>query len=166
MNAKSTLVTLGALVLFGAATYGIVSEPVKPATQDTQAAAQANDEIAERTSAAQAAMARIDQTANWPADPKQLVLQFWEAASRKDFDAMVTMCPGAKAGDFEPYYGKWVPKPATAVGDPEPHPTEPGILLYPAKVPFPGFPNKTIKLAVVPGPNNRPIIDGRYSIWW
>ncbi len=99
----------------------------------------------------------------WPANERQLVLRFWQAIAEGDLDTATILCPGSKADDFSTYM-QFRPRPATAVGNPEPHPTQPGVVLVPARVPFPGMPNKTIKLAILKIADGRLAIDGQHSI--
>lgn len=101
----------------------------------------------------------------WPDTPEQVIREFFDAASRKDFQKLTVLCPGSVASDYA-LYNKWTPSPAKAIGAPEQHPKAPGIAVYPTTVPFPGFPEKTVKMAVVRAPGGRWVIDGQHTIWW
>lgn len=102
----------------------------------------------------------------WPGTPEELIYDFWEAASRKDYERLVLLCPGAQEKDFKNHYETWTPSPATAIGTPEPHPAVQGVQVYPVRVPFPGFPNKTIKMALLQMEDGRLGINGQHTIWW
>jgi len=106
------------------------------------------------------------QAESWPDTPQALIEDFWAAASQRDYQRLVVLCPGARVEDFKPHYDKWAPNPAKAIGQPEPHPQADGVSLYPVKVPFPGYPNKTVKMAVNQLPDGRLVIDGQHTIWW
>ncbi len=102
----------------------------------------------------------------WPGSPEGVIREFWEAASRKDYARLKVLSPGSVESDFRTYYDRWTPSPAKSVGKPEPHPRNGKIALYPTVVSFPGFPNKTVKMAVKRAEDGRYIIDGRNTIWW
>lgn len=106
------------------------------------------------------------EIANWPETPQAVMKSFWDAAGRKDYKTLTLLCPGSKESDFKPYYDKWTPKGVQGFGQPEPHPLKSEITLYPVKVNFPNFPNKTVKMAVVQLEDGRWIIDGQNTIWW
>jgi hypothetical protein len=79
---------------------------------------------------------------------------------------MALLSPGSVPADFKTYYDKFTPSPPGSVGSPEPHPKVSGVTVYPVTVPFPWFPNKTLKMALSRTPDGRLVIDGRNSIWW
>jgi len=124
-------------------------------------------QAANRSEAYQAAVqAGIQAKDAWPETPEALIREYWQAAGRKDYDRLLVLCPGSLVNDFKKYYDFWTPSPAQSVGAPEPHPQDPKATLYPVKVPFPGFPNKTVKMAVRKTADGRYVIDGRNTIWW
>ena len=102
----------------------------------------------------------------WPATPQAVVADFWSAAARKDWARILLLCPGTLESDFKPHFDKWTPEPPSSVGAAERHPIHKDVALYPVKINFPGYPNKTIKMAVRSAPDGRLIIDGENSIWW
>lgn len=102
----------------------------------------------------------------WPGSPEEVIREFWEAASRKDYARLKVLSPGSVESDFRTYYDRWTPSPAKSVGKPELHPQNAKITLYPTVVSFPGFSNKTVKMAVERAEDGRYIIDGRNTIWW
>ncbi len=106
------------------------------------------------------------QIATWPKTERELVLDFWGAVRRKDYERLTLLCPGSIADDYSPYCEKWTPEPPSAIGNPEANPSAPNFPLIPVKVSFPGFPNKTIKMALVRAQDGRLIIDGDHTIWW
>jgi hypothetical protein len=112
------------------------------------------------------ALADAAKVGNWPATPEQLISDFWQAASQKNYERMALLCPGSLANDYKHYYDHWTPSPLRSLGQPAPSPKADGVLLYPARVDFPLFKNKTIKMAVRQLDTGRWIIDGRYTIWW
>lgn len=117
------------------------------------------------TRAARAEAARLG--ADYPDTPESLIRAFWKAASRKDYARMQVLSPGSLAEDFKSYYDQWTPSPALAVAPAERHPTAPGVTVYPTQVPFPGFPNKTLKMAVRQDPATKLwVIDAQNTIWW
>lgn len=146
------------------------SVPISGEVDDTDSAAQAQTALPsrdERQVAFEQAMAggsKLNQS--WPATPQALVTDFWQAAHEKNYDRMVLLCPGSVRQEYEGYYGNFTPSPAKAVGAPGPHPLNPDIQLYPVTVSFPGFPEKTIKMAVVQAGDGRWVIDGQHTIWW
>ena len=123
--------------------------------------------VEERRKAATKALAKgAAEKEIWPASPEALIREFWEAAHNKDYDKLLVLCPGSVKSDFVTYYDKWTPSPAKTIGKPEAHPIVKGVVLYPTAVSFPGYPNKTIKMAVARSNDGRLIIDGKNSIWW
>jgi len=121
----------------------------------------------ERNNAYREAMREgAEESATWPTTPESLSRDFWNAAHRKDYDRMALLCPGSVKSDFKTHYDQWTPSPAAAVGAPETHPTDAAVSLYPVAVSFPGFPNKTVKMAVRRAEDGRLVIDGRRTIWW
>jgi len=120
-----------------------------------------------RAQAYQVAMAKAEaEKDSWPGSPEELIAQFWEAASRKDYPRLVILSPGSLESDYRKYYDQWTPSASSSVGKPEPHPQISEVTMYPTKVSFPGFPNKTVKMAVRKAADGRHIIDGRNTIWW
>ncbi len=103
---------------------------------------------------------------DWPATPQGVIEDFWSAASRKDYARMALLCPGSTQDDFRRYYEHWTPSPAKAVGRGAPHRSRPGVIVYPARLDFPFFANKTILMAVRRLEDERWIIDGQHTIWW
>lgn len=101
----------------------------------------------------------------WPATEQELIHAFWEAVSQKDFDRVLLYAPGSTRDDFKPLE-TFTPRPARAIGRPEPHPRHPDVTLWPTTVPFPMFPNKTVKMAIRTLDDGRLIIDGGNTIWW
>lgn len=131
------------------------AHPVSPVADD------------ERTEAYRHAIAKgAAESTAWPATPEALIRDFWNAAARKDYDRMVLLCPGSVKSDFKTYYDQWTPSAATAIGAPQTHSADVAVHVYPVTVPFPGFPKKTIKMAVRRAGDGRLVIDGRYTIWW
>lgn len=106
------------------------------------------------------------EIATWPKTPEALLRDFWNAASKKDYDRMQVLCPGSLKKDFATHYDRFTPSPAKSVGDAQPHPLNASIKLYPVTVSFPGFPEKTIKMAVDTLPDGRLVVDGQNTIWW
>jgi len=113
-----------------------------------------------------AVQAGIEEEGTWPETPEALIREYWQAASQKNYDRLLVLCPGSLVNDFKKYYDLWTPSPAQSIGKPEPHPQHSTVTLYPVKVPFPGFPHKTIKMAVRKTEDGRYVIDGRNTIWW
>lgn len=105
------------------------------------------------------------QAATWPKTEQAFLADFWKAMAAKDMAKVMMMSPGAKAEDFGPY-SFFVVQGLAAIGKPEPHPTAPNVTLWPVKVNFQKFPNKTIKLALYRLPDGRLAVHGKYSIWW
>ena len=101
----------------------------------------------------------------WPETPRELIVEFWEAASRKDFERLAILCPGSIEDDYK-MYEQWTPSPVQSIGKPESHPMKPNVTLYPVKVSFPEYPNKTIKMALTKLDDGRFVIDGQNTIWW
>jgi hypothetical protein len=102
---------------------------------------------------------------NWPGTEQQLIMQFWTALANKDIERACVLCPGSKPDDFA-MFQKFTPQPATAIGHPEPHPQHPEVQLWPVTVPFPGFPKKTVKMAILRMDDGRLGINGQHTIWW
>ncbi|MDX2177173.1 MAG: hypothetical protein SF028_11970 [Candidatus Sumerlaeia bacterium] len=120
-----------------------------------------------RVEAAKAARKAADSLGEaYPKSAEGVIRAFWRAASEKDYDTMAIFAPGSLRDDFAKWYDTFTPRPAEKVGSPQPHPTAPGVELYPVRVPFPGFPEKTIKMAVSKDEAGRFVIDGANSIWW
>ncbi len=105
-------------------------------------------------------------SADWPATPEALIREFWSAASRRNYHRLLALCPGSTVEDFKSYYDQWVPSPARAIGRPERYPRNPSVVLYPVTVDFPGFPSKTVKMALRKLDDGRLVIDGGATIWW
>lgn len=103
---------------------------------------------------------------DYPATPQALLADFWNAANRKDYARLVLLCPGSQVADFKRHYDKWTPSPMVSASEGKPHATIPGVTMYDVKVNFPGFPNKTIRMAVIGLPDGRPAVDGKNTIWW
>ncbi len=101
----------------------------------------------------------------WPRTPEALIREFWQSAARKDTDRLLVLCPGSIADDFK-LMERWTPSPATAIGAAARDPQNPSVVLYPVTVPFPNFPNKTIKMAIGRLRDGRLIVDGQKTIWW
>ncbi len=120
----------------------------------------------ERSEAGKEAFESIAQEADWPETPADLIRDFWKAANQKDWTRLTVLCPGSTAGEFKGYYDQFTPSPAKGIGTPQPHPDHPDTKLFPVKVAFPGFPNKTIKMAVGKSPDGRWVIQGGRTIWW
>jgi len=53
---------------------------------------------------------------DWADTPEKLIFDFWDAASRRDYDRLVLLAPGSKVEDFKKYYDQWTPSPAKSVG--------------------------------------------------
>ncbi len=53
-----------------------------------------------------------------------------------------------------------------AIGTPYKHEKDANVFIYPVTVPFPHFPNKTIKMAIRKSESGKLIIDGALTIWW
>lgn len=106
------------------------------------------------------------ESATWPKTPEALLREFWKAASKKDYDRMQVLCPGSLKKDFATHYDRFTPGPAKKIGEAQPHPLNASIKLYPVTVSFPGFPEKTIKMAVDKLPDGRLVVDGQNTIWW
>jgi type II secretory pathway pseudopilin PulG len=124
-------------------------------------------EGSERAKAAAVAIeAGARQAPTWPATPQALIEEFWKAASAKDYARLMVLCPGSVEADFKRNYDQWTPSPARSIGPPEAHPRAQGVQLYPVKVDFPGYPGKTIKMAVAKLDDGRLAIDGQNTIWW
>lgn len=114
----------------------------------------------------QAVERRAQKAATWPKTESELLTGFWQAASRKDFAQLILYCPGAVEKDFRQHMEKWIPSEAKHIGPPEPHPRDPKVTLYPVTVDFPGYPNKTVKMAVTRMSDGLLGIDGQHTIWW
>lgn len=120
----------------------------------------------ERVRIYRAALSEAEALAgSWPATEPELIRAFWEAVSLHDFDRMVLYAPGSVREDFKALE-TFTPGGLRKVGRPEPHPRDPEITLWPAQVPFPMFPNKTVKMAIRRLDDGRLIIDGGKTIWW
>ena len=102
----------------------------------------------------------------WPGTPEAVIAEFWESASQKDYERLTLLCPGTTAAEFKKYYDQYPPSSASAIGKPEPHPSIPEVKFYRTKVPFPGFPNKTLKMAVRQYDGQHWVIDGENTVWW
>lgn len=113
---------------------------------------------------AKAAEARL-QDKSWPDTPEALIADFWNAASRKDYQRLLVLCPGAVAGDFK-VYEQWTPSPAKQISALPADPAKPGLQLFAVKVPFPHFPDKTIKMAIRKDSRELLIVDGGSTVWW
>jgi len=161
---------LGALVLAGAAAYGIFfhdgSAKGSADAQATQQYSLTQEQIAERANIYKEAEKKgAAMAAEWPKTEDELIRGFWSAIIAGDVDKACLLCPGAKPDDFGMYM-KWRPSPPSAIGAPEPHPTQQGVQLRPVTLSFPGYPNKTVKMATMKTSDGRLGIDGRYTIWW
>lgn len=103
--------------------------------------------------------------ATWPKTEQELISQFWQAASGGDLDRAVIFVPGASRNDFA-IMEKFKPGPLKSIGAPQPHPTVPGVTLWPVTIPYPNYPEKTIQMALMHLPDGRLAIDGKNTIWW
>ncbi|MBX3728679.1 MAG: hypothetical protein KF858_05805 [Candidatus Sumerlaeia bacterium] len=160
---RNAILAVGVLAAAGYSTFHFTRPaPTRSATYEQMSQA----EIEERTAAYKLAVAKADELVpNWPANEQVLIVEFWRAVAAKDFDKACVLCPGSKPDDFA-MFAKWTPEAPKAIGRPGPHPTKPEVLLWPVTVPFPGFPNKTIKMAVRTMEDGRLAIDGQHTIWW
>jgi hypothetical protein len=113
----------------------------------------------------EAVAAGAAQAATWPKDEQQMAIRFWQDAAAKNWDQLLLYSPGATKDDFA-IFMQFPPQQPKAVGKPEPHPTAQGVTLWPVTVPFPGFPNKTVKMAFFRLPDGRLAVDGQNTIWW
>ncbi len=167
--AEDTRIGSGKIVLVGAVIIAVAAVMwqfgFRNPSGGTTSIAGADLSRQERKELYLAARNKAASLADWPATEQQLIHEFWKAVSEKNWDRVVALCPGGSKEDFI-MYDKWTPKPAKAIGPPQPHPVEPGVEVWPVKVPFPGFPNKTIKMAVLEMDNGRLGIDGSHTIWW
>jgi len=120
----------------------------------------------QRATRAAEMMQKAQAEPNFPKTPEAAITAFWQAASRKDYDRMQLLAPGSDKSDYAKYYDMFTPQPAKSVGKPEPHPANPKVQLYPAHVPFPGFPQKVVKMAVWKDEKGNYYIDGQNTIWW
>lgn len=110
---------------------------------------------------------------DWPTTPEALVRAFWDAASKKQYERMALYCPGSLASDYKKYFDQWTPSPVKEFGA-APHPgpqlrraPDEGVRFYYARVAFPFFPNKTVKMAVPPPLEGSQLsIDGQKTVWW
>lgn len=148
---------------YGAWHYlGSNGEGTRQATYENLTQEEFNERAALYTEAAQKGKELIP---DWPANEQELFTQFWTAIANHDMERALVLCPGAKADDFA-MFGKFTPKPPTAIGRPEPHPQHADIPLWPVTVPFPGYPNKTVKMAVARMDDGRIAVNGQHTIWW
>ena len=159
-----TLGILAVVIGLGAGWAMLNKKDPPPLTSSYLAVATPNEQ--ERKRAVDKALEAMASETDWPQSPAELIREFWKAASRKDWARMALLCPGATAEEFKGYYDQWTPSPAKGVGAPQPHPDFPDTKLYPARVPFPRYPNKTIKMAVIESPAGRCVIHGGRTIWW
>jgi hypothetical protein len=143
---------VGCFIVLAAGGFYTFAGDARPTEQDRMAAVRAATEAAAKAP-------------DWPETPEELIRQFWDAAAKKDFAKCTTFCPGSVASDFL-YYENFPPSPAKAIGKPQPHPKMTGVALYPVQVAFPGFPNKTVKVAIIQSPEGRWVIDGQRTLWW
>ncbi len=165
---KGTITLVLTILVLAGSLYAIFTDHKEPeATKNNSQPAEVNGVAFEdRKKAymeAEEKIAAMKET--WPQTEEALIRAFWDAASRKDFDTCLLYCPGAVKSDFS-MFDQFTPSPAKSVGAPEPHPTEPNQMLIPVNVPFPGFPNKTIKMATMRMNDGRLAINGQYTIWW
>lgn len=121
--------------------------------------------LEQRVAAQHAATEAIERSSEWPATPEALIRAFWEAAAKGDYAACAKLSPGAVENDFR-FYKQWPPSPAKVIRAAEKHPKAPRVMVYPVTVDFPGFQDKTVKMAVVQGPGGRWVVDGQHTIWW
>ncbi|MEO8376705.1 MAG: hypothetical protein ABI579_03475 [Candidatus Sumerlaeota bacterium] len=103
--------------------------------------------------------------ATWPKTEQEVITEFWKAASEGNLDRAILYVPGASKKDFA-MMEKYRPSPVKQIGNPETNPNSPGVTMWPTTVPYPNFPNKTVKMAVMKLPDGRFVIDGKNTIWW
>ncbi len=108
---------------------------------------------------------RAATNSDYPSTEQELIKQFWQSIVDADWKTTTMLCPGSQQKDFA-MYEKWKPGPIKSVGVAEPHQKAPGVQMWPISTSFPGFPEKTIKLAVRKTEDGRLIIDGSHTIWW
>lgn len=154
-------------IAIGTVAAGLLLATLKLSTPQPDVTTQGAELSAEdRTALYLDAMERSEAAAEaWPQSQNAIVTDFWQAIHEKNWDVVTMYCPGSSKDDFF-MYDKWTPSPVKAIGQPEPHPEAPGVMLLPIKVDFPGYPNKTIKLATMHLQDGRLAIDGQHTIWW
>lgn len=168
-RAGTALTLLGGMLLAGAAVYGLFLRE-EPASSGSEATASQyslpKEEIAAREKIyLEAEKQGAQMAAAWPKTEEETISAFWAAITAGDIAKACIYCPGAKPDDFG-MYAKWRPSAPTSIGAPEAHPTEKGVMLRPVVLSFPGYPNKTVKMALMKTSDGRIAIDGRWTIWW
>lgn len=124
------------------------------------------EDLAERTALYEKANEAAQQFPEWPQSKEDLIEEFWAGIQSGDIAKAVIYCPGSKESDFQPYL-QFPPAAAVqAIGNPHPHPDFPEVELTPVSIPFPGFPDKVIRMAFLTTDDGRIAVDGRYTIWW
>ena len=171
--AAAVVAGIAAAAYFGLANKGsssgaaaAVAEP--KSIQEVVASSKASGEVSknERTVLFEAAFAKgKQQAATWPKTEQAMAADFWKAMVDKNMDQVLVLCPGSKKEDFGPY-AFFAPLSLGAIGAAEPHPNAPNVKIWPVKVNFQKFPNKTIKMAFFRLPDGRLAVDGQHTIWW
>jgi hypothetical protein len=164
------LLTIGALGLLVVAGYGVLGGfSAKPGQENAAPASQPSPDSYNNREREQLYQASVKDSAvkipDWPKTEQDLITRFWQEASRGNIDGAIVYTPGGKKSDFA-IFEKFRPQPAKAIGKPEPHPEAKHVTMWPVTVPFPGFPEKTVKMAIFRLEDGRLAIDGRYTIWW
>lgn len=162
------ILLLGAYMFLG----NLKSSPTGPAQKAVAAAQgmptdQESLEYDDRASRYIAVMAkRRSGQIQVPANPQNMIIEFWSMAAQKDWGRMCELCPGSRPDDFSQHYAGFSPQGVKSFGKPYDHPEVSGVAVYPTVVAFPGFPEKEIKMAIGKEPGEMYFIDGRYTEWW
>ena len=139
------------------------AESARQQASAARAHAMSAREMVQRKKAYQEAMA-ASTTHALPTSPEEVITQFWQAASEKDVDTLVRLCPGSMKTDYASF-SRYVPSPAKSIGKPETHPTAAGVMVYPVAVTYSGSNEKVYKMAVARTPDGHYTIDGKNTVW-